>query len=49
MFLDHHPEVSAVDLAKTINSLSVAGMLEMSKNPQGGLLYRAVKAEEASM
>lgn len=50
MFKDQHPEVSPVDLAKAINTLSLAGLLELSKSTtDGSLLYKAVKAEEAHL
>ena len=41
--------MSATELAKVINSLSVAGLLEMVKGPNGVLLYRAMKQEDALM
>ena len=47
MFRDSHPDVPAIELVKAINSLSVAGLLEMVKSQNGTLLYRAIKQEDA--
>lgn len=48
MFKQEHPHYSPVDMAKAINTLSMAGLLELSKSTtDGSLLYKAVKAEEA--
>jgi hypothetical protein len=32
-----------------INNLSVNGLLELAKGPNGGLLYKSVAREQASM
>ncbi len=48
-FRDAYPNVPATELVKIINSLSVAGLLEMVKNSSGALLYRAIKQEDAFM
>ncbi len=48
MFKLEHPHFSPTDLAKAINTLSLANLLEMSKSTtDGSLLYKAIKAEEA--
>ena len=48
-FRESHPDVPAAELVKVINSLSVAGLLEMVKGQNGTLLYRAIKQEDAFM
>ena len=50
MFKHEHPHFSPTDLVKAINTLSLAGLLELSKSTaDGSLLYKAVKAEEAHL
>ena len=49
MFRDSNPNISTNDIVKVINALSISGLIEMIKNSSGGLTYRAIKQEEASM
>ena len=48
-FMEVHPQASSSDVVKAINALSAARLIDLVCSPTGGLMYRAIKQEEAAM